>query len=86
MKLVDVLQLLKLEDKHYEWVEQRVPSIEPSLYNTLGRRLYEIYQKYSVEASDQRELEALHYLLVSFLLRQDPQSRPAKKSWWRKQA
>lgn len=88
MKLSSLLVELDLEQKHISRVPAELPIVESGLYNTLGRQLYDFYQKYKVEKADQRKIEALCFLLQGFTMRQDLQkefdspSKSTKKRWW----
>jgi len=80
MMAKDLLEKLSLQDKHFSWNRVDVPRVDPGVYNTLGRRLYELYQKYRITAEDQRELEALQWTLQSFIMSQE-QTKPKWKFW-----
>lgn len=84
MTLEELSQKLDLDLSHYRLQASNVPIIEGSLYNILGRQLFELYQKYEISSEDQRQMEALTYFLQSFALRED-RAVPAteeKSSWW----
>jgi hypothetical protein len=79
MEKKDSLQELGLvPGKHYEMRDQQVPVVQADLYTTLGRRLFDLYQKYKVEKSDQREIEGIVYVLQSFV------NARRKPSLWRR--
>ena len=79
-ELQKLLKRLELEEKHYEPCEISAIAVEPSIYNSLGKRLFDFYQKYSVSPDDQREIEALAFVLNSFVLnREQPQKGLLKK-------
>lgn len=73
MTLDELVLHSRLEPKHYEKAHVRIPVIESSLYTTLGRQLFEYYQKYKISTDDQRDLERLNFLLMSFVLSRSQQ-------------
>lgn len=64
--------------RHYEMRELAVPVVQADLYTTLGRRLFDLYQKYKVESPDQREIEGIVFVLQTFV-----QSRQRTSIWRR---
>ena len=64
--------------RHYEMRELAVPVVQADLYTTLGRRLFDLYQKYKVESTDQREIEGIVFVLQAFV-----QSRQRTSIWRR---
>jgi len=80
MMAKELLERISLQSKHFSWNRVNVPKIDPGVYNTLGRRLFELYRKYNISAEDQRELEALQWALQSFVASQE-QSKPRWKFW-----
>jgi|GEM_PF-5989729 len=78
MKVLEVTQILGLEEKHYNLESLKVPVIEPGLYNTLGRKLFDFYQNYSVSKADQREIESICFLLTSFVLQREKPRSPIR--------
>ena len=75
----DLINSMKLEDKHVAWHKMEVPRVDPGVYNTLGRQLFDLYQKYKVSSEDQRQIEKLSWVLQSFVL-----TEKAPKAWWRR--
>lgn len=75
----DLIQSIRIEEKHVSWYRAEVPQVDPGLYNTLGRQLFDLYQKYSVSSEDQRQIEKLSWILQSFNL-----AAAARKPWWRR--
>ena len=71
MKLKDVTKVLDLEEKHYQSKRLKVPVIDSMIYTSLGKQLFDLYEKYKVESADQRKLESLSFLLTSFTLERD---------------
>ena len=72
------VEVLGLEANHYRIENVSVPVINSHLYTVLGRRLFDLYQKYSVGLEDQREIESLSQLLSNFIQHRE---QPAKMSW-----
>ncbi len=71
MKISELVKTLELEEgRHFQMEKAHIPLLDSHLYTPLGRRLFDLYQKYKIETNDQRELEALCYLLTSFTLKQ----------------
>jgi len=69
MKIEELAKALSIEShRHFKVRPIPTPLLNPAVYTTFGRRLYDIYQKYKIEAPDQREIENLSYLLVSFTI------------------
>lgn len=79
MKLEELTTPLGLEPKHVRSEKRNVPIIDSHLYTTLGRQLFELYETYKISATDQRQIERLSYLLISFTL---APAKP-KKIWHR---
>lgn len=80
MKADELTKPLGLEEKHFRNEKLSVPIIDSHLYTTLGRQLYELYDRYEVTSSDQRQIERLVYLLTAFTLSKESR-RPR---WWRR--
>lgn len=76
---LELTQRLGLESKHFTNQTIDLPVIDSHLYTTLGRRLFELYKKYSVESADQREFEALSFILIAFTMK-----RGERPSLWKK--
>jgi hypothetical protein len=74
MKLDELTKPLGLEEKHFKIETTSLPIIDSSIYTTFGRRLYELYNKYKISSEDQREIERLGFLLVSFTLERPKQN------------
>lgn len=72
----ELLERLELKEKHFDWQKLNVPVVEPGLYNTLGRRLFDLYRKYNISESDQREFESIAFVLHSFV------EARKQKNWW----
>lgn len=90
MQSNQLTERLGLEERHFRTAEISAPLIDTHLYTTLGRRLFEMYQKYDLNPADQREIESLVFLLTAFTLHESrsvPEAkglrRPWKFSWWR---
>ena len=82
MKIHEVTEPVGLkEERHFVVKELKTPVIQSELYTTLGRRLFELYEKYKIEKSEQREIERLSYLLMSFTI---SRADAPKKSFWQK--
>lgn len=75
----EVIENLNLEPKHYTTRKMEIPVVDAGLYNTLGRRLFDLYRKYDVTKEDQREFESLCFTLQSFLL----ERRQSRDFWER---
>lgn len=83
MKAKEIPQKLGLEEvRHYRMTSLDAPVIGSDLYTSLGKRLFELYQKYSVDQGDQREMENLAYLLINFTISREKPEVP--KSFWQK--
>jgi len=67
MRLSDLEERLGIQPQHYQLKDSRIPVVEPGLYNTLGRRLYDLYQRYELTSEDQREVESICFLLSAFV-------------------
>ena len=80
MKRDDLISESGLEERHYKLDSLDLPVIEASLYTTLGRRLFEFYQKYNMTSEDQREIERLSFLLMTFTV---SRSLPKPSLWVR---
>lgn len=65
MKAESVVTQLELQTTHFRWQKFQLPVVDAGIYNTLGRRLFDLYKKYEVSAPDQREIEALIFTLQS---------------------
>jgi hypothetical protein len=80
----DILQRLHLEKKHVHSEKVELPIIDSHIYTTFGRRLFDLYKKYSIETADQREIESLSFVLTSFTLtrNQPPRSFLKKLLAW----
>lgn len=83
MKKNELIDQLGLQPGHFQWENLEAPILEPGLYNTLGMRLYELYQKYSVEPKDQREIENICFVLLSFVLRREETESKTRRRWVR---
>lgn len=80
MRLKELTDLLEIQKRHYVLKRQETPILDPGIYSILGRRLYDLYQKYDIQKEDQRVLESISYLLVSKNLDVDrPQQSLLKK-------
>lgn len=77
MKIDELLKPLEIEPKHYRIENMDIPVISTDLYTTLGRQLFEIYQKHDVDPQSQRKVESLVTLLTLFTLHRVQ----GKKSW-----
>ena len=66
--------------RHYELQVRHAPVLDSQLYTSLGKRLFDVYEKYSIEPADQREVEALSYFLVSFTVHRNA---PRPSLWQR---
>ncbi len=75
MKTTEITEELGLQRHHFKLQALDIPIIDSHLYTTLGRRLYEQYQKYGVASQDQREMERLTFLLISFTLTREQKSK-----------
>lgn len=84
----DLLKKIGLEEKHFEWKKIDVPVVDPGLYNTLGRQLFEFYEKYKIENEDQRQMESISFVLTSFIESRRNSSQTKWKRWmpWKRQA
>ncbi len=80
MRPDDLMAALGLEKKHYDLDSVEVPVIDSHLYTTLGRRLFELYEKYSVASEDQRDFERLSFILTCFTAAKTQKTKsPLKK-------
>ncbi|MBN8553996.1 MAG: hypothetical protein J0L93_00965 [Deltaproteobacteria bacterium] len=70
---LEMTQRLGLEPKHFTNQSVDLPVIDSHIYTTLGRRLFEFYKKYSIDVADQRELEALSFILIAFTMKRNEQ-------------
>lgn len=68
MKPDELTRPLGLESKHYHNEKVLVPVIDSHLYTTLGKQLFELYETYKISSVDQRQIERLSYLLMTFTL------------------
>jgi len=66
MSIEDLMSRLDIHPEHLEIKTGSVPVVEPGVYNTLGKQLFELYQKYNVSSEDQRRLESAIYFLQTF--------------------
>lgn len=80
MIVADLIRELGLEEKHYSTETIPLPIIRSDLYTSLGRRLFDLYQKYEIPAHEQRELERLSLLLMSFTIQREQRPR----AWWQR--
>lgn len=78
MKWKEIVDGLELEEQHFQLKRLKAPIIQPEIYPTLGKRLYELYRRYNISERDQREFEKLSFCLLSFLLRREEES---KETW-----
>ncbi len=63
----DVIESLGLEEgRHFESKKLATPVIDSHLYTSLGKQLFDLYEKYKVAPQDQRQMERLSYLLLTF--------------------
>ncbi len=74
----EIFERISLEEKHFSWTSIDAPRVEPGGRHTLGRRLFELYQKYEVSSEDQREIESLVWVLQSTIASNTP------KPWWKR--
>jgi hypothetical protein len=79
MNKQELHQRLSLEEKHFEWLIAELPRVDPGIYQTLGRQLFDLYEKYQVSPEDQRRFEALTWVLQGFV-----HTQRAAKPWWRR--
>ena len=79
MKTADLIKNLELEAHHYHMHSLRVPVIDTQLYTTLGRRLFDVYQRLQISSEDQREIERIAFALQIFTL-----SRESRPPFWKK--
>lgn len=69
MRVEQIAESLQLESgRHYHKKSLPTVVIDSALYTSLGKRLFEIYEKYKIAKTDQRELEQLIYILTSFTI------------------
>jgi hypothetical protein len=68
MKVDEITRSMELEPKHFKLRDVPTPVLDSGIYTTFGKRLFDLYKKYSIEPTDQRELERLAYLLTSFTI------------------
>ena len=81
MKIEELTRRLELEEpRHFRREDVNFPVIDSHLYTVLGRRLFELYEKYKIEKDDQRDLESLIGLLTGFLIQRETQSSENKNS------
>jgi hypothetical protein len=80
MKPDEITKPLGLEPKHFQNEKVSIPIINSHLYTTLGKQLFELYETYKIVPTDQRQLERLSYLLMSFTLSNGSQ----KPAWWKR--
>ncbi len=66
MTTEDLVKSLDLESRHYTVEYVKIPIIDGHLYTTLGRQLFDIYQRLKISSEDQREIERLSFALQSF--------------------
>jgi len=71
MKIEEITSQAGLETKHYKIKTLDAPIIDSMLYTSLGKQLYDLYEKYKVDKQDQRQLESLCFLLTSFTLERE---------------
>lgn len=74
MKLETLVEKTGLDEKHYELKNLKSAVVDPGVYNSLGQQLFELYQKYKIEKQDQRQLEHLSFLMLSFVLEREQKS------------
>ncbi len=67
-----------LQPHHYELKSHSVPIINASVYTIIGKRLYELYKQHGISSEDQREIERINFLLMSYVLSRSLQ----KPSLW----
>lgn len=80
MKVEEYISRSELQESHYQLEKIKLPVIDSSLYTTLGKRLFDLYKKYEITQEDQRDLEMMNHLLVTFVLSRSV----TKKSWLRR--
>lgn len=80
MKADDLIKDLGLEaGRHYDLEGIEAPIVKADLYTTLGRRLFDLYQKYKIEKADQREIEGIIFALQNFIV-----AREKRPSFWKR--
>ncbi len=81
MTIDDLTKKMGLEhERHFQMARVEAPVIQPELYTTLGRKLFEFYQKYKIESADQREIESLAFVLQTFVIHRN--RKPFWKRFW----
>lgn len=84
MKLESLVEKVGLDQKHFEFKSIQTAVVEPGVYNSLGQQLFELYQKYKIESHDQRQLEHLSFLMLSFVLEREQDSGLSFQSFIKK--
>jgi hypothetical protein len=69
VKQDELTRLLEIQSPaHYEMKSIDAVLIRSELYTTLGKRLYDLYGRYNISRDDQREIEALAHVLMTFTM------------------
>jgi len=65
------------EGRHFKNLEIELPVIDSHLYTSLGKELFDLYEKYKVSPEDQRQVEALNFLLMGFVFDRNKKVPPS---------